>query len=241
MFPDLTNKITARQITYLLKEHLPIPKVMVKIEDPKNPHKHKYVKKYSTLYIPVRYLMPKLYKAIPAFRGITACCGTTTEEGVAKIVNAVLVGIRPVLGALWHEECIRIDLVANKCWITSGGAEIANVMKDLDHKATMAKTGLPHYLETFHFVAMYANIPVKCLKRIMGELLDLVFTYQEAKDCSKSMYTKYGFKNDEKEPQINKINCPVNANEMTNTREEFNVGQAKLCEWINLVLDEGFI
>ena len=57
--------------------------------------------------------MPKLYKAIPAFRGITACCGTTTE-GVAKIVNAVLVGIRPVLDALWHEECIRIDLVANK-------------------------------------------------------------------------------------------------------------------------------
>ena len=98
-------------------------------------------------------------------------------------------------------------LQTSKCWITSGGAEIVNGMKDLDHKATIdGKTGLPHCLETFHFVAMYANIPVKCLKRIMGELLDLVFSYQEAKDGLKSMYTKYGFKNNEKEPQINKIN-----------------------------------
>ena len=81
--------------------------------------------------------MPKVHKAIPAFRGITACCDTTTE-GVAKIVNAVLVGIRPVLDALWREECIRIGLVANECWIASGGAEIVDVMKDLDHKVAMA-------------------------------------------------------------------------------------------------------
>ena len=121
LFPDLTEKITTRQITYLLKKHLPIPIVMVKIQDPQNPDKHKYVKEYSKR-LPVRYLMPKLHKAIPAFRGITACGGTTTE-GVAKIVNAVLVGIRPVLDALWREECIRIGLVANKCWITSGEAE----------------------------------------------------------------------------------------------------------------------
>ena len=45
----------------------------------------------------------------------------------------------------------------------------------------MAKNGLPHHLETFDFIAMYAYIPVKCLQRIMGELLDLVFTYQEQK------------------------------------------------------------
>ena len=138
LFPDLIEKITTRQITYLLKEHLPIPMVMVKIQHPQNPHKHKYVKIYST-QIPVRYLMPKLHKAIPAFRGITACCGTITE-GVANIVNAVLVGIRPVLDALWREKCIRIGLVANKCWNTSGGAEMVDVMKDFDHKAAMAKT-----------------------------------------------------------------------------------------------------
>ena len=147
---------------------------------------------------------------------------------------------------MWRGECIRIGLVANNCWITSGGAEIVDVMKDLDHKAAMmAKNGLPHHLETFVFVAMYTNIPVKCLKRIVGELLDLVFTYQEAKDGSKSMYIKYGFKKNEKEPKINKIhwsfNPPVNANGTTNNKREFNVGQAKLCEWINFVLDEGFV
>ena len=68
----------------------------------------------------------------------------------------------------------------------------------------------------------------------MGELLDLVFTYQEAKDGSKSMYIKYGFKNYEKETKINKIhwslNPPVDTNEMANNKKEFHVGRAKLCE-----------
>ena len=105
---------------------------------------------------------------------------------------------------------VLIGLVANKCWITPDGAEIVKVMKYLDHKAAMAKNGLPHQLETFDCVAIYANIPVKCLRGITGELLDLVFTYQEAKYCSKSMYIKYGFKNDEKEPSINKIHWFLN-------------------------------
>ena len=59
------------------------------------------------------------------------------------------------------------------------------------------------------------------------------------------MYIKFGSKNDEKEPKINKIhwslNPPVNTNETTNNEREFSVGQAQLCEWINFVLDEGFV
>ena len=110
----------------------------------------------------------------------------------------------------------------------------------------MAKNGLPHHLETFDFVAIHTNIPVKRLKRIMGELLDLVFTYQDAKTvpnrCTLSMSSKI---NDEKEPKINKIhwflNPPVNTNETTNNKREFNVGHDKLCKWINFVLDEGFV
>ena len=38
---------------------------------------------------------------------------------------------------------------------------------------------LPHHLETFEFVAMYNTIPVTCLKRVMNELLELVYTYDE--------------------------------------------------------------
>ena len=59
------------------------------------------------------------------------------------------------------------------------------------------------------------------------------------------MYIKYGFKIDEKEPKINKIhwslNPPVNPNEMANNKKEFNVGRAKLREWIKFVIDERFV
>lgn len=41
-----------------------------------------------------------------------------------KIVNAVLVGIILVLHAIWRKQCRRIDVVAKKRWITSGGNDI---------------------------------------------------------------------------------------------------------------------
>ena len=166
LLSDLIEKITTRQITYLLKEHLPVLMViMIKIQDPQNPHKHKYVKRYST-QIPVRYLMPKLHKAIPAFRSITACCGTTTE-GVAKTVNAALVGIRPVLDALWRARMYLYRFGFKQVLDYVWWGWDSRCYERLGHKAAMAKNGLPHHLETFDFVAMYTNIPVKCLKRIM--------------------------------------------------------------------------
>ena len=126
--------------------------------------------------------MPKLQKAKPAFRGITSCCGTITE-GIAKIVNAILVGIRPVLHAIWRKECLRIGVVAKECWITSGGSDIVELMRDMDKKAAsvtpIGENKLPHQLETFDFVATYPNIPVSCLTRVMKELLELVFTYEQ--------------------------------------------------------------
>ena len=110
--------------------------------------------------------MPKLRKQLPAFRGITACCGTTTE-GIAKVVNALLVGIRPVLNALWREECIRIGIIADECWITSGGSEIVEAMRGMDRKAmTPGEESLPHHLETFDFVAMCNNILVTYLNAL---------------------------------------------------------------------------
>lgn len=121
--------------------------------------------------------MPKLHKALPAFRGITACCGTTTEGIVAKVVNDILVGIRPVLNALWREECIRIGIsIAKECWITSGGIDIVDILNEMDNKAkTLGVETLPHRFETFDFVAMYNNIHVACLKRVVKELLELWF------------------------------------------------------------------
>ena len=70
-----------------------------------------------------------------------------------------------------------------ECWITSGGSDIVELMRDMDKKsASVAPIGenkLPHQLETFDFVAMYPNIPVSCMKRVMKELLELVFTYEQ--------------------------------------------------------------
>ena len=52
----------------------------------------------------------------------------------------------------------------------------------MDRKAmTPGEESLPHYLETFDFVAMYNSIPVTCLKRVMNELLELVYTYSTKK------------------------------------------------------------
>ena len=51
-----------------------------------------------------------LLKDCPACSGITSCCGTISE-GISKI----LVGIRPVLHAIWSNECLRIGIVAKQC------------------------------------------------------------------------------------------------------------------------------
>ena len=67
-------------------------------------------------------------------------------------------------------------------WITSGGSDIVELMRDMDKKAasvTPFEDKLPHQLETFDFVAMYPNIPVSCLKSVMKELLEPVFTYEQ--------------------------------------------------------------
>ena len=86
---------------------------------------------------------------------------------------------------------IRIVIITDECWITSGGTEIVEVMRGMDRKAmTPGEGSLPHHLETFDFVDMYNNIPVTCLKRVMNELLELVYTYEETKSGWKSLYVR---------------------------------------------------
>ena len=108
---------------------MPIQNVCVALDGSEN-----ILQKPSKL--PVRYLMPKLHKAKTAFRGITSCCGTITE-GIAKIVIAILVGIRPVLYAISRKKCLRIGIVAKECWIISGGSDIVELMRDTDKKAAL--------------------------------------------------------------------------------------------------------
>ena len=58
-----------------------------------------------------------------------------------------------------------------------------------------------------------------------------MYTYQEEKVGSKSMYVKYGMQNEGQEPKIKNVhwslNPPVNANEQSKPTNEFNVGRGK--------------
>ena len=43
---------------------------------------------------------------------------------------------------------IRIGIITDECWITSGGTEIVEVMRGMDRKAmTPGEESLPHHLE----------------------------------------------------------------------------------------------
>ena len=118
----------------------------------------------------------------------------------------------------------------------------------MDRKAmTLGEESLPHHLETFEFVAMYNNIPVTRLKRVMNELLELVYTYEETKSEWKSLYVRYAYNKDGTTPEIKDVhwssnrNRPVDAREVNKFTADFYVGQTKLCQRITFVLEEGFV
>lgn len=79
------------------------------------------------------------------------------------------------------------------------------IMRGMDKKAFLSNKRLPHHLETFDCIAIYANILVKRLKRAMRELINLVYTYQEESVGSKSTYSKYGKSIGGKKPKINRV------------------------------------
>ena len=89
--------------------------------------------------------------------------------------------------------------------ITSGGNDIVELMRDMDKKAApvtpIDRNILPHMSEAFDFVAMYPNISVLCLKRVMEGLLELVFTYEQVIYGYESIYVKFGHRNDEVTPK----------------------------------------
>ena len=57
-------------------------------------------------------------------------------DGIAKIVNACLAALRPVLHALWRDKCVEIGIFSEECWITSSGSEIIDIVRTSDAVAT---------------------------------------------------------------------------------------------------------
>ena len=56
-------------------------------------------------------------------------------DGIARIVNACLMALRPVLHAAWRGKCSEIGILADECWITSFGAEIIDILRAVDFDA----------------------------------------------------------------------------------------------------------
>ena len=81
-------------------------------------------------------------------------------DGIARIVNACLMALRPVLHASWREKCSEIGILADESWITSSGAEIIDILRAVDFDAKSQPRPLcPHRFETYDFEAMYPNLP----------------------------------------------------------------------------------
>ena len=125
-FTSVKNNIVKRQQDFLRQEFLPIPHVR-KCSD-ENPLA---IVPTPTVKLPVRYVMAKLHKNPVATRGITACCGSPMDR-IASIVNACLIVLRPVLHALWREECLEIGIFLDECWITPSDAEINDILRVAD-------------------------------------------------------------------------------------------------------------
>ena len=97
---SIKSTIIKRQADFLRQEHLPIP-LLRKQSDEDLPA----TILVPTDRLPVRYITAKLHKNPVAARGITTCCGSPMD-GIAKIVNACLAALRPVLHALWRDKCV---------------------------------------------------------------------------------------------------------------------------------------
>ena len=105
---SIKSTIIKRQADFLRQEHLPIP--LVRKQSDEDPPATILV---PTDRLPVRYITVKLHNPV-ATRGITACCGSPMD-GIAKIVNACLAALRPVLHALWREKCVEIGIFSDEC------------------------------------------------------------------------------------------------------------------------------
>ncbi|CAN0173407.1 unnamed protein product, partial [Ascophyllum nodosum] len=174
--------------------------------------------------LPVRYITAKLHKNPVATRGITACCGSPMD-GVAKIVNACLAALRPVMHALWRDKCVEIGIFSDECWITSSGSEIIDIVRNSDAAAnSRLGTKYHHRFETYDFEAMYPNLPDANLQETMFKLLESTFKYQSQHGL-RSIELRWSYANDH----------------TSNSKSHVWVGPDTIFRWLKCVLNEGCV
>ena len=225
---SIKSVIVKRQLDFLRQEFLPIPHVRQRSD--KNPSQTVLT---PTERLPVRYITVKLHKNPVATRGIIACCGSPVD-GIARIVNACLVALRPVLHALWRGKCLEIGILADECWITSVGTEIIDILRAVDKDARSYPGSLcPHRFETYDFVAMYPNLPDATLQDVMRDLLEYTFEYQNQHELL-SIEILWGFADNQTNPVVRqafwsfKQPQPVTVNK----KKHVWVGPAKIFQWL---------
>ena len=234
---SIKSVIDKRQLDFLRQEFLPIPHVRKRSD--KNPLQTVL---NPTERLPVRYITVKLHKNPVATRGITACCESPLD-GIARIVNACLVALRPVLHVLRREKCLEIGILTDECWITSSGTEIIDIIHAVDIDARSYPGPVcPHKFETYDFVAMYPNLPDATLQDVMRKLLEYTFEYQNQHELL-FIEILWGFADNHTNPVVrqafwsSKQPQPVTVN----SKKHVWVRPAKIFQWLTFVLDEGFV
>ena len=194
--------------------------------------------------LPVRYITAKLHKNPVATRGITACCGSPID-GTAKIVNACLAALRPVLHALWRDKCEEIGIFSDECWIISSGSEIIDIVRTSDAVASSYPgTKYYHRFETYDFKAMYPNLPDGELQEIMLRLLYNRVTFKcQSQHSLRSIELRWSYANDHTCPVAREASWsskqpqPITAN----SKSHVWVGPDTIFTWLKYVINEGCI
>ena len=164
-------------------------------------------------------------------------------DGIARIVNACLVALRPVLHTLWCEKCPEIGIVADECWITSVRTEIVDILCAVDIDARSYPGPLcPHRFETYDSVAMYPNLPDATLQDVMRKFLEYTFEYQNQHELL-SIEILWGFADNHTNPVVRQAFWSSKQPQAVtvNSKKHVWVGPAKIFQWLKFVLDEGFV
>ena len=234
---SIKSTIIKRQADFLRQEHLPIP--LVRKQSDEDPPATILV---PTDRLPVRYITAKLHKNPVATRGITACCGSPMD-GVAKIVNACLAALSPVMHALWRDKCVEIGIFSDECWITSSGSEIIDIVRNSDAAAnSLLGTKYYHRFETYDFEAMYPNLPDANLQETMFKLLESTFKDQSQHGL-RSIELRWSYANDHTCPVAREASWsskqpqPITAN----SKSHVWVGPDTIFRWLKCVLNEGCV
>ena len=121
-------------------------------------------------------------------------------DGVARIVYACLVALKPVLHAVWREKCVEIGIFSGECWITFSEAEIIDILRTVDAEAR-SLPGPTHYhrFETYDFEVMNPNLPDAALQEVMLKLLESTSKHQNQHGL-RSIELRWGFANDHTSP-----------------------------------------